>query len=129
METQVASEYNGKHAEVQPEAPAPAMANDRRSPFQTLRWYISIGGMFGNLVFLLIGATVGFYYGGLGGTRFFEELFLIKRAGSVAAIAGSVVGVLMGLICVWAIMVIMFACCGAMLFWIRYRHIPMPPPS
>lgn len=94
-----------------------------------MRRYISIGGMFGNLVFILVGIAIGFYYGGMGGTRFFGELFLIKQAGSLAAMTGSVIGVLVGLICVWAIFVIMFACCGAILYWIRYKQIPPPPPS
>ncbi len=94
-----------------------------------MRRYISIGGMFGNLAFLLVGAAVGFYYGGMGGARFFGEMFLVKEAGSLAAVVGSIIGVMMGLVCVWAIMVIMFACCGAILFWIRFRHIPPPPPS
>jgi len=92
-----------------------------------MRRYIRIGGMYGNFAFLLAGTWVGFFYGGLGGTRFFEELFLIKQAGSAATILGSFIGVLMGLVCVWAITVVTCALSGALLFWVQYKRLPLPP--
>lgn len=92
-----------------------------------MRRYIRIGGMYGNIIFLVAGIWIGFFYGGLGGTRFFEELFLIKQAGSVATICGSFIGVLMGLICVWAITVVSFALGGALLYWVQHKRLPLPP--
>ena len=106
---------------------ARAVSADRRSPYHEMRRYIRIGGLYGNLVFLVTGIWVGFFYGGLGGTRFFEELFLIKQAGSVATIVGSFIGVLMGLVCVWAITVVTFALSGALLYWLQYKRLPLPP--
>jgi hypothetical protein len=120
------SEHDASGA-AQSQPTRPAKAAERRAPYFEFRRYINVGGMFGNLAFLVGGVFVGFFYGGIGGTRFFEELFLIKQVGSLATLAGSVLGVLMGLVCVWAICVVVFACGGAMLFWARYRRWPPPP--
>lgn len=128
-DSQAATKQDGEQAQAAASTAAPAPASERRSPYYEMRRYISIGGMFGNIMFLLIGGAVGFYYGGMGGTRFFSELFIIKETGSAAAVTGSIVGVAMGLICVWAILVITFACCGAILYWIKFKRIPPPPPS
>lgn len=123
----MATDHNENHAIAKAGAGARGAVADRRSPHNELRRYIKIGGMYGNLLFVLVGTWLGFSYGGLGGTRFFEELFLIRQAGAIATIFGSIVGVLMGLTCVWAITVVAFAFGGAVLYWLQHKHLPLPP--
>lgn len=108
------------------ETPIAAPLTDRRSKYQLLRRHIAIGGWFGNILFLFVGIFFGFYIGGFGGAKFFEELFLVDLTGPVAAMVGSVVGVITGTLSVWAIMVIMCAFGGALTYLIRFGSFPSP---
>lgn len=109
-----------------PESTTAVRKGDRRSKYQMLRRHIAIGGWFGNILFATVGVFFGFFIGGFGGVRFFEELFLIDLTGPVAALIGSVVGVITGTLSVWAILVIVCAFGGALTYLIRFGSFPSP---
>lgn len=109
-----------------PDTRTAAPPPDRRSKYQLLRRHIAIGGWFGNILFITVGIFFGFYIGGFGGAKFFEELFLVDLTGPVAAILGSVVGIITGTLSVWAILVIFCAFGGALTYLIRFKSFPSP---
>ncbi len=104
----------------------PKPTNPVETDYQHVRRYIRNGGRFGNICFVLYGAFFGFYIGGFSGAKFFEELFLVDLTGPVASILGSVIGVVIGLLSVWAIMVITGAFWAAVIFFVIYRFFPSP---
>lgn len=95
--------------------------------WKLLRRYLVTAGWIGNLVFAVNGIFFGFYYGGFGGIRFFDDMWLLDRIGSFSAMLGLVVGVCIGVICVWALCVIISACTGALVYWMRFKSFPVSP--
>jgi len=95
--------------------------------WQVLRRHITVGSWFGMAFFAVIGIQFGFYLGGYGGAKFFEVLFLMDLTGPVAALTGSIVGIIVGTLSVWAILIIISAFCGALVYWLKYRSFPSPP--
>lgn len=99
---------------------------DRRSDWQLLRRHVVVGGWLGNVLFLVVGIQFGFYLGGYGGAKFFEVLFLMDLTGPIATIVGSVVGVIVGSLSVWGILVVVCSGAGALWYWIIHRSFPSP---
>jgi hypothetical protein len=95
--------------------------------WQVLRRHIIVGSWFGMAFFAVIGIQFGFYLGGYGGAKFFEVLFLMDLTGPVAALTGSIIGIIVGTLSVWAILIIISAFCGALVYWLKYRSFPSPP--
>ena len=91
-----------------------------------LRRHIAIGGWFGNGLFLVYGILYGLAYGTVGGVMFFNDMYLIDELGSLQTVIGVIFGTMIGLICVWAICVILGAFIGALVYWFKYRSFPMP---
>ncbi|UCG88172.1 MAG: hypothetical protein JSW71_06410 [Gemmatimonadota bacterium] len=100
--------------------------SDRRSQWKLLRQHVIVGGWLGNVLFLVVGIQFGFFLGGYGGAKFFEVLFLMDLTGPVAAIVGSLVGVVVGLLSVWGILVVVCAAAGAAWYWVVHRSFPTP---
>jgi hypothetical protein len=94
--------------------------------WQLLRRYISIGGWVGNCLFLLYGAYLGLSFGALGGLQFFSDMIAFDATGSFAKGFGILVGIVVGLICVWAIFVVIAAFCGVLVYWFKFRSLPSP---
>lgn len=102
----------------------------RRAPitrWEDYRLHVRLGSLFGNVVFVLFGIYVGVSFGGFGGIKYFSSMYLLDRTGSLAAIFGLCAGILIGVLCVWAIFVITAAGVGALIYWLRARTIPTPP--
>jgi len=85
---------------------------------------VAAGGWLGNVVFVVVGIRFGFYIGGYGGAKFFEELFLIDLTGPVASLLGSAVGVFVGVVSTWAILVICFSFFGSLVYLLIHHSFP-----
>jgi hypothetical protein len=119
----------------QPEA-APAQAVKRRgsdvvlvqelTAWQLLRRYLLTGSWIGTGVFVLYGIFAGASYGGFGGVQFFTDMFLLDYFGRLSALAGMVMGVFIGLVCVWAICVILGAAIGSLVYYLKFKSFPAP---
>jgi len=94
--------------------------------WKLLRRYLAAGGWTGNALFLAIGVHFGFYIGGFGGAKFFEELFLIDLTGAFASLLGSLVGVFVATLSIWAILVIVSAAGGALVYFLIHLSFPSP---
>lgn len=92
-----------------------------------LRRHLIVGSWFGHALFLAWGVLFGVSYGVLGGFEFFTSMFLLDRVEAFAGMAGIVLGVFIGVVCVWTICVILAAGIGAAVYWARFRSFPMPP--
>ena len=103
------------------------LQKEELTAWQVLRRHILVGSWFGLAFFAVIGIQFGFYLGGYGGAKFFQVLFLMDLTGPVAALIGSVVGIFVGVLSVWGIMIITCSFGGAMVYWIKYRSFPTPP--
>jgi hypothetical protein len=99
---------------------------EKVTSWQALRHHMLAGSWVGNLLFLVNGVFFGFYYGGFGGMEFFSDMWLLDRTGAFADMLGAVLGIFIGLLCVWAILVIAGAACGTFVYWFRYRSFPTP---
>ena len=102
------------------------MHREELTAWQMLRRYLVVASWFGNLLFLVIGVWFGFYLGGYGGAKFFEVLFLMDLTGPIAAITGSIIGVVIGSLSIWAILIVVSGFFGALVYWIKYRSFPAP---
>jgi hypothetical protein len=95
--------------------------------WDVLRRYIVVGSWFGHALFLAWGVFFGISYGILGGYEFFTDMYLVDRIGALAGLVGIIMGVFIGVVCVWTICVILAAGIGAGVYWVRFRSFPMPP--
>lgn len=95
--------------------------------YESLRRHLIVGSWIGHAVFLVYGIFLGFSYGGLGGIQFFSSLYLFEQLGSWAALLGMLMGIFIGLVCVWAICVILSAMVGGFVYWAKYRSFPTKP--
>jgi hypothetical protein len=127
----MAREADGK-AEL--EAMAPDSLRRRRgtdihqlSAWEVFRRYLVISSWFGNAGFVVYGLYLGFSYGGFGGIKFFSSMFLLDRLGSLTSFVGAILGIVIGLICVWTLFIIFAACFAALAYWSVHRSIPSPP--
>ena len=95
--------------------------------YESLRRHLIIGSWVGHALFLLYGIFLGFSYGGLGGIQFFSSLYLFEQLDSWAALLGMLMGVFIGLVCVWTIFVIGAAMVGGFIYWAKHRSYPAKP--
>ena len=95
--------------------------------YESLRRHLIVGSWFGHVLFLVYGIFLGFSYGGLGGIQFFSNLFLFEQLGSWASLLGMLMGIFIGLVCVWTICVICSALVGGLVYWTKYRSFPAKP--
>lgn len=91
------------------------------------RHYVIVGSWFGHVLMVVYGIFFGLSYGGFGGIQFFTNMFLLEHTGMVAAVIGLVLGSFIGLVCVWAICVIVTSSLGLLVYWLRFRSFPTPP--
>jgi len=91
------------------------------------RHYVVVGSWFGHVLMLVYGIFFGLSYGGFGGIQFFTNMFLLEHTGMIAAVIGLVCGTFIGLVCVWAICVIITSSLGLLFYWLRFRSFPTPP--
>lgn len=101
-------------------------ASDQRSDYEILRWHIQVGSWAGHVLFLTVGTQFAWYLGGYGGAKFFEVLFLMDLTGTFAAVTGMIIGVTVGTLSVWGILVIVCSAIGALTYWLKYRSFPSP---
>lgn len=101
-------------------------ASDQRTAYEVFRWHIQVGSWVGHALFLVIGTQFAWYLGGYGGAKFFEVLFLMDLTGPFAAITGMVIGVIVGTLSIWGILVVVCSALGAFTYWIKYRSFPAP---
>lgn len=100
-------------------------APDCTPEWQTLRNHLKVGSWFGHAAFAVYGLWFAISYGGFGGIQYFADMFLIEQLGrNFAALLGLVFGVFIGLLCVWAICVIVAAFIGAVVYFIRFKSFP-----
>lgn len=92
-----------------------------------LRRHIVVASWYGHGLFIVYGMFAGFYYGGFGGVQFFSDMFLLDYLGKLPTLLGAVCGVFIGLVCVWAICVVAAGAVGVLVYWVRYRSLPLPP--
>jgi ABC-type lipoprotein release transport system permease subunit len=52
-------------------------------------------------------------------------MWLLDRFGSYAAFFGMLAGIFIAVICVWALGVILCALIASLVYWFRYRSIPV----
>lgn len=91
------------------------------------RRYVVIGSWFGHGLMLVYGIFFGLSYGGFGGIQFFTNMYLLEHTGMVAAVIGLVLGTFIGLVCVWAICVIVTSSLALLFYWFRFRSFPTAP--
>lgn len=91
-----------------------------------LRRYIIIGSWVGQILFVLYGIYLGLSFGAVGGLQFFTDMIVMDYLGGAAKILGVAMGIFVGLVCVWAIFVIVAAACGAAVYWFKYKSFPAP---
>jgi hypothetical protein len=101
-------------------------ASDQRTAYEIFRWHIQVGSWVGHALFLVIGTQFAWYLGGYGGAKFFEVLFLMDLTGPFAAVTGMVIGVIVGTLSIWGILVVVCSALGAFTYWIKYRSFPAP---
>jgi len=99
---------------------------ERLTSYDLLRRHIVVGSWFGHALFFFYGILYGMAYGTVGGLMFFNDMYLIDLLGSLQTIIGIVFGSFIGLVCVWAICVILGAFIGTLVYWFKYRSFPVP---
>ena len=99
---------------------------EQLTAWQLLRRYLMIGSWIGTGVFVLYGLFAGVSYGGFGGIQFFTDMFLLDYLGRVSALAGVVMGIFIGVVCVWAICVIFGAAIGSLVYYLKFKSFPAP---
>lgn len=100
-------------------------AHDLTPEWRILRNHLKVGSWFGHAAFAVYGLWFAISYGGFGGIQYFSDMFLIELLGrNFAALLGLVFGIFIGLICVWAICVIVAAFVGAVVYFIRFKSFP-----
>jgi hypothetical protein len=75
---------------------------------------------------VILGIQTAFYFGGFGGADFFERLYLVSALGPTASLAGSVIGVIIALLSIWAIAVVACAFTAALVYLAVHRSFPTP---
>jgi hypothetical protein len=102
------------------------IAVEEVTAWKLLRRYLVTGSWIGMAVFVLYGIFAGVSYGGFGGIQFFTDMFLLDYLGRLSALAGVIMGIFIGVVCVWAICVIFGAAIGALVYYIKYKSFPAP---
>jgi hypothetical protein len=92
---------------------------------QLYRRYLIVGSWIGHVLFVVNGSYIAFSYGGFGGIQFFSHMWLLDRASNYAALFGMLAGIFIAAICVWALGVILCAIIASLVYWFRYRSIPV----
>ncbi|MBN2082913.1 hypothetical protein JW859_12010 [bacterium] len=100
------------------------VAVESLTTMEVLRRHIVVGSWFGHMLFVVWGMFFGFSYGGFGGMRFFTDMYLLDQLGSFSSLIGVLFGTFIGVVCVWAICVIVGAFGGALVYWFKFRSFP-----
>ena len=102
------------------------VAVEELTAWNVLRRYVAVGGWIGQVVFVLYGIYAGLSFGAFGGLQFFTDMYLFDYVAPASKAIGIVFGMVVGLVCVWAICVVAASAVGALVYWIIYRSFPTP---
>jgi len=101
------------------------VAVEQLTAYQLYRRYLIIGSWIGHALFVVNGAYIAFSFGGFGGIQFFSHMWLLDRVSNYAAFFGMLAGIFIAAICVWALSVIFCAFIATLVYWFKYRSIPV----
>ena len=97
-----------------------------RGSLTLFRRYLRAACWWGNALFLVVGALVGYAYGVASGRGFFADLYPVNQAGSLAADLGITSGVLLGLLAQWVVCVVLCVMLGALAYCFKFKGLPLP---
>ena len=120
--------YTGPERRKHPQYAAgsvPGSHPDSGPSASALRRHIVIGSWLGHTIFLTYGIFYGISYGVVGGIGFFADMYLIDQLGSLPTLIGMVFGAFIGLICVWALCVLIASFGGALVYLLKYKSFPV----